>query len=66
MPRIVPFRLVDLVLKSEIFVVLANIYGHLLQVGTYAELLESQGRFAEFLDTYAGENGCYENNPSRL
>ena len=66
MSWIVLFSLLDLVLTTEIFKIRADISGCFLQVGTYAELIESQGRFAEFLETYAGENSCYENNSSRL
>ncbi len=34
-------------------------------MGTYTELKESQGWFAEFLDTYAGENGYQDNSQSK-
>lgn len=34
-------------------------------MGTYTELKESRGWFAEFLDTYGGENGCQEGNQNK-
>ena len=50
--------------QCDVIVVMAD--GQITEVGSYTELIDNDGDFAQFLQTYKGVDDATEESPSNL